>query len=103
MFLPFCETPEKPLCLSVKEDASVDNVIGYCLFEYINEKLLPKLSKNILDVALWSIRIVEDDGEIDDDFPALDRSRKIGKYAFDQFALINLKPIEGNQEEKLYN
>ena len=95
MFLPFSETPEKPLCISVKKDTSVDNVMGYCLFEYINEKTLPILNNTMLNVALWSIRIVEDDGEIDEDFPALERSRKIGKYAFDQFALINLKPIYG--------
>ena len=96
MYLPVSESPEKPLFVSVKADTSVDNVIGYCLFEYINEKFLPLLGPAMLNVAFWSIRIVEDDGEIDEDFPELERSRKIGKYAFDQFALINLKPLQGS-------
>lgn len=96
IYLPFSDNPEKPLYISVKADASVDNVIGYCLFEYINEKFTPILNSKILNVSFWSIRIVEDDGEVDEDFPALERSRRIGKYAFDQFALINLKPLQDN-------
>ena len=38
------------------------------------------------------MRIVEDDGSIDDDFPALDRNRKIEKFAFDAFAISLIHP-----------
>lgn len=67
--LPFSKDPSKPLAIMVQPDATVDNVIGYCLFEYINEKLHPILPTDMLVVANWNLRIVEDDGEIDEDFP----------------------------------
>ncbi|KAJ3369051.1 hypothetical protein HDU91_000090 [Kappamyces sp. JEL0680] len=94
MMLPFSDVPSKSMTICVSGEATVDEVIGYTLYEYINEKLKPNIPSSLLNVAYWSIRIVEDDGEIDEDFPALERTRKIHKYAFDQFALINLKPLE---------
>ena len=69
ILLPFSESPQKPMYIAVKSDTTVENVIGYCLFEYVNDKILPNLPPSLLNVAFWSIRIVEDDGEIDDDFP----------------------------------
>ena len=57
------------MMIIVKNYATVDEVIGYCLFEYVNEKIKPILPASLLNVAHWSIRIVEDDGEIDEDFP----------------------------------
>lgn len=98
MMLPFRENPEIPLFLAIKADATVDDVIGFCLLEYINEKIAPNIPLSMRQVKFWNIRIVEDDGEIDEDFPALDRSRKIQKYAFDQFALISTKSFDGTDD-----
>ena len=91
----------------VKRDANVQDVIGYTLFEYINRSIEPEIPANLVDTSLWSIRIVEDDGSIDDDFPgmyryffflihatiALDRSRQIEKFGCDHFALCPSVPI----------
>jgi hypothetical protein len=66
MILPFAQ--ERPLFIQVKGEATVDDVIGYSLFEYVNEKRSPKLPTSMFNVMKWNIRIV-DDGEVDDDFP----------------------------------
>ena len=42
------------------------------------------------------INSLEEDGTIDDDFPALDRNRQIEKFAFDAFALTLINPIRNN-------
>ncbi|TPX31118.1 hypothetical protein SmJEL517_g05450 [Synchytrium microbalum] len=87
IYIPFREHHPRPLMIKVKRDATVEDVIGYILYEYINQSITPPLPEKGCDVIMWCLRIVEDDGSIDDDFPALERSRKIHKFAFDQFAL----------------
>ena len=67
MYLPFSKTPKFEI--TVKKDANVQEVIGYTLFEYVNQGLEPSIPKNMIDTSLWSIRIAEDDGTIDADFP----------------------------------
>jgi len=69
----------------VKRDASVEDVIGYALYQYIDDGRAPV---PLPSLEAYSLRIVEDDGVIDNDFPALERSRKIEKFSFDQFALV---------------
>ncbi|KAJ1943442.1 Component of a membrane-bound complex containing the Tor2p kinase [Linderina macrospora] len=49
---------------------------------------------------MWALRIAED-GEIDDDFPALDRTRPVAKFAFDEFALCLATPEQVRQNEAL--
>jgi len=81
----------------------VENVIGYTLYEYTDQGRQP-MPMDIL--SAYSLRIVEDNGIIDDDFPgkkiflkkkqkklliistALERTRMIEKFSFDQFALV---------------
>ncbi|KAI8800448.1 stress-activated map kinase interacting protein 1-domain-containing protein [Cladochytrium replicatum] len=87
IYLPFSDRPSYPLSISIRNDATVEDVIGFSLFEYINDGRTPRIPKSICKVVQWNMRIVEDDGTIDDDFPALERSRRIQKFAFDQFAL----------------
>ncbi|GET55606.1 uncharacterized protein OCT59_015674 [Rhizophagus irregularis] len=48
------------------------NLIGYTLYQYWDEKREPALEPKFCDVLQWTTRIVEDDGEIDFDFPAVD-------------------------------
>jgi hypothetical protein len=68
VLLPFCESGETPLYISIIPDATVEELIGYCLSEYIDSKKKPTIPQNVLVVSQWHIRI-GDDGEIDDDFP----------------------------------
>jgi hypothetical protein len=87
MFLPFSSMGR--IEITVKKDANVQEVIGYTLYEYVNREGNPPIPLSLYDTSLWSIRIAEEDGTIDDDFPALDRSRQIHKFGYDNFALCN--------------
>ena len=80
------------LQLLIKNDTIIDDLIGYCLYEYSKDKSrVPLPPKKCTDPKQWDLKIAED-GEIDEDFPALDRTRQIKKYQFDQFALV---PVRG--------
>ncbi|KAJ3096970.1 hypothetical protein HDU97_005398 [Phlyctochytrium planicorne] len=92
IYIPFSSNSEKPLLVIVKKEATVEEVIGYCLYEYTNEGREPLVPKHLWDVANWNMRIVEDDGTIDEDFPALERTRRIQKFSFDQFAICQAPP-----------
>ena len=61
-------------------------MIGFGLYVYIENGWEPLPSSEIEDYLL---RIVEDDGTIDEDFPAVDLSRNIDKFAFEQFAICS--------------
>eukprot|EP00833_Pecoramyces_ruminatium_P014273 jgi/Orpsp1_1/1188305/evm.model.d7180000063770.1 len=93
IYLPFSDEPEKPLQIMVKKTATVEDVIGYSLYEYNEAERKPVITSD-LDVPYWNMRIVEDDGEIDEDFPALERARKIQKFAFDSFAICKASQAE---------
>jgi len=93
IYLPFSDEPEKPLQIMVKKTATVEDVIGYSLYEYNEAERKPVITSE-MDVPYWNMRIVEDDGEIDEDFPALERSRKIQKFAFDSFAICKASQAE---------
>ncbi|CAG8810838.1 5350_t:CDS:2, partial [Dentiscutata erythropus] len=69
IYLPFSAEPTKPMSVIVKRDASVEEIIGYTLYQYWDEKREPILDQTLCDVVRWNMRIVEDDGVIDEDFP----------------------------------
>ncbi|KAJ1959793.1 Component of a membrane-bound complex containing the Tor2p kinase [Dipsacomyces acuminosporus] len=81
----------KPLKVRVRQGATVEQAIGFALYQYIDEGYDPPLEEDIQDVVMWALRIA-DDGEIDDDFPALDRTRPVAKFAFDEFVLCLATP-----------
>jgi len=102
IYLPFSDEPEKPLQIMVKKTATVEDVIGYSLYEYNEAERQPVITSD-LDVPYWNMRIVEDDGEIDEDFPALERSRKIQKFAFDSFAICKASQAEASKNLSVRN
>ena len=69
MFLPFSSTASFEI--TVKKDANVQEVIGYTLYEYVNKGFDPPIPTHLYDTSLWSVRIAEEDGIIDDDFPGI--------------------------------
>ncbi|KAJ3156100.1 hypothetical protein HDU86_004068 [Geranomyces michiganensis] len=99
IYIPMSDEPEVPLTLSVLREASVEEAMGYALYEYWAESRQPIIPEGLRDVKMWNMRIVEDDGTIDDDFPALERTRKISKFAFDQFALVEASPDQVKQHD----
>jgi hypothetical protein len=66
IWLPFCESEKSPLEVTVKKSASVEEVIGFVLYEYVEARRSPVPSD---DISVYSLMIVEDDGSIDDDLP----------------------------------
>lgn len=51
------------------KEISVFEAIGSSLYRYIEEGRQPPLTEEQCDINQWAFRMVEDDGEPDDDFP----------------------------------
>lgn len=80
VYFPHAQQPSgKPMHLNVRRDATVEEIIGFALWNYWEEGWLPKLDEGLveddprrevkLSAAGWILRIAEEDGEVDDDFP----------------------------------
>lgn len=82
IYYPFSREPFKPIEITVRKDVSVEEVIGWALFRYCEEGRKPEVyeghdkgpNKDVnpaiwRTTAGWALRIVEDDGEVDEDFP----------------------------------
>jgi hypothetical protein len=76
VFFPHAHEPRgKAMTLSVRRDATVEEVIGFALWNYWEQTWLPKLNEGVgendpkLSGIGWIMRIAEDDGEVDEDFP----------------------------------
>jgi hypothetical protein len=71
----------------VLESATVEQAMAAVIKQYQSESRQPPLEHPVPEAFL--MRVTEDDGEIDTDVPALDRSRPVSKFAFsDGFALV---------------
>lgn len=119
IYFPHSKTPRKKIKLQVKKDLTVEEVIGAGLWAYWEEEKEPALiigedGKGEIEdeTSRWNLRIVEDDGEVDDDFPgeynffpsefrnsglalicdglglALDRNRAVSAFSFGEFAVV---------------
>lgn len=86
IYAPFSSKPSKPLELLIRktndkgEAVTVSEAIGYALWMYQEEKLEPPLAPEKLNVNRWVLRMF-DDGEIDDEFPPLTRSKNLMDFA----------------------
>jgi hypothetical protein len=81
VFFPHAtESSGTAMTLNVKKDATVEEVIGFALWTYWEEKWLPRFDEGLsgehdpeweetMSTVRWVLRIAEMDGEVDDDFP----------------------------------
>jgi hypothetical protein len=82
IYFPFSRDPFKPLRVVVRKDVAVEELIGWSLHQYLEEDRAPGLEENhdkgpnrSMDPEVWysttgwALRMVEDDGEVDEDFP----------------------------------
>jgi hypothetical protein len=80
IYFPHSNQPFKAVKINPRKDATVEEVIGFGLWTYWEQKLEPKLDEGLggdddrqrairLSAIGWSLRIAEDDGEVDEDFP----------------------------------
>nr|XP_018265372.1 uncharacterized protein I303_01738 [Kwoniella dejecticola CBS 10117]OBR87530.1 hypothetical protein I303_01738 [Kwoniella dejecticola CBS 10117] len=92
MYFPHSKQPTDPIVAKVRKDATVEEVTGFGLYKYWEDGRLPLLSEEDEEVKWsavgWGLRIVEDDGEVDEDFPPLDRESQISKFSYGQFAIV---------------
>ncbi|KAJ2160497.1 Component of a membrane-bound complex containing the Tor2p kinase [Coemansia sp. RSA 552] len=100
LFLQYGEKKSQPLTIRVRRVATVEQSIGFALHQYLDEELEPKLESDVQDVVMWSLRIAMD-GEVDDDFPAFDRTRPVANFAFDEFALCLASPDQVKANEAI--
>lgn len=80
VFFPHSTQPQKAMELDVRGDATVEEALGHALYVYWEEGRLPRLDEGLtgaedpqwgdrMSTVGWVLRIAEDDGEVDDDFP----------------------------------
>lgn len=70
IYFPHSNEPTEPILLTVRKDATVEEVTGHGLWKYWEEGLEPQLEDEAEQSTVgWGLRIVEDDGEVDEDFP----------------------------------
>lgn len=90
IYLPFADDPEDTLDVLMRRDITDDagsnprqvtvvDLIGLSLLRYTEEKKEPALEPEKLNVNKWILRMVED-GEIEDDFPPLDRKSVLASF-----------------------
>ncbi|KAF8156669.1 stress-activated map kinase interacting protein 1-domain-containing protein [Crassisporium funariophilum] len=102
----------KAMELNVRRDATVEEVIGFSLWSYWEEGWLPKLDEGLtgeddpkwatkLSAVGWIMRIAEEDGEVDDDFPPPDRMGKVAKFNSDAYAILEANPTQIQQNQTL--
>ena len=110
LYFPHSDNPTTALLVKVRKDATVEEVTGYGLFKYWEDARQPTLASQESEARWstvgWGLRIVEDDGEVDEDFPreylvcvsfsciaqmltaALDRDSQISRFSYGQFAIV---------------
>ncbi|KAJ2705190.1 Component of a membrane-bound complex containing the Tor2p kinase, partial [Coemansia spiralis] len=91
LFVQHGERRSGQLTIRVRKAATVEQAIGFALYRYIEDDCEPNLEDDLQDVVMWSLRIAMD-GEVDDDFPAFDRTLPVANFAFDEFALCRSSP-----------
>jgi hypothetical protein len=74
LYFPHSNEPSAPLVVTVRSDATVEEVTGHGLYRYWQEGREPGIgSEEQPEISWttvgWGLRIVEDDGEVDEDFP----------------------------------
>lgn len=102
----------KSMKLNIRKDATMEEVIGYGLYCYVEERWKPELDSAAsprsdgerearTTTIGWTLMIVED-GEVDDDFPAIDQSLLLGKFGGDEFAICEATPNQVRQHRDAY-
>lgn len=71
LYFPHADEPSDPILATVRKDATVEEVTGHGLWKYVEEGRSPELDGDDAELSTvgWGLRIVEDDGEVDEDFP----------------------------------
>ncbi|KAJ7671528.1 stress-activated map kinase interacting protein 1-domain-containing protein [Mycena polygramma] len=113
VYFPSARAPKgQAMDLNVRKDATAEEVIGFALWSYWEEGWLPKLDEGMenaeeeklatrLSAVGWILRIAEEDGEVDDDFPPPDRMGKVAKFSFEAYAVLEANPAQIQQNKAI--
>jgi target of rapamycin complex 2 subunit MAPKAP1 len=91
IYAPSSNSPDEPFEVLIRRDISDDasgnpkpvtvtDLIGLSLLRYIQEKREPPLPADKHNVNWWTLRMVEEGGEVDYDFPPLDRKSSLASF-----------------------
>ncbi|WFD45356.1 Component of a membrane-bound complex containing the Tor2p kinase [Malassezia psittaci] len=107
--LYFPEEPQNktsPLQVHVRSDITMEELIGYGLFCFLRQyQHLPyhkghhdrnQDTDTLLETSAWALYMVED-GLVDEDYPAIDRSLIVGRFGEHEFALCAQIPNRNKQ------
>jgi len=112
IYAPFSANPAKPFEVLIRRSireaegssrpVTVAELIGLSLWRYHAEKREPSIPADKLNINWWTLRMVEEGGEVDDDFEPLDRKKPLSAFTtannrmarsrtaapYDEFALV---------------
>lgn len=82
VFFPHSTQTAQPMTLNVRKDATMEEVLGFALWSYWEEGWLPRIDEGlageedpkwpvVCSALGWIMRLAEDDGEVDEDFPSM--------------------------------
>ncbi|KAF3770100.1 hypothetical protein M406DRAFT_344011 [Cryphonectria parasitica EP155] len=90
IYSPFSNQPYKPFEVLIRRITRDDNaadrpvnvadLIGLALWRYNEEKYEPPLPSDKLNLNWWTLRMVEEGGEVDDDFRPLERTKPLSQF-----------------------
>ncbi|KAI0969309.1 stress-activated map kinase interacting protein 1-domain-containing protein [Xylaria arbuscula] len=90
IYAPFSDDAETPFEVLVRRNlqeadgsfrpVTVAELIGLSLWRYNAEKREPSIGPDKLNVNWWTLRMVEEGGEVDDDFEPLDRRKPLNSF-----------------------
>ncbi len=125
IYAPHSNTPSRPFEVLIRRtvhqgeggdrSVTVADLIGLSLWRCNEEKLQPPLPSDKLNVNWWTLRMVEEDGEVDDDFPPLERKKQLVSFTtannragrsrsnskvYDVFGLVQASPGEFEENKR---
>lgn len=81
-----------PIEVVVVASARVQDLIGLICWQYTNEGKEPRLK----ELCRYSLRIAEENGDVDPDFPSLNPKDPVAKFGFPFLALVEKEEDELN-------
>lgn len=109
IYAPSSKQPSRPLEVAIRPSVhqehsndravTVADLIGLSLWRYIEEKREPPLPANRLNINWWTLRMVEEGGEVDDDFPPLERTKALVSFT----TANNNKGMRFRSNSKVYD
>ncbi|PNY24684.1 Stress-activated map kinase-interacting protein 1 [Tolypocladium capitatum] len=91
IYTPFSKAPGKSFEVLIRprvQDGqgaervvTVADLIGLSLYRYNEEKREPHVPPKKFNINWWTLRMVEEGGEVDDDFPPFERTKPLSAFA----------------------